>query len=107
MTHSDELRARWRGLLAEQEQSGLSGAAFCRERHISIKSFGYRRKRLSENSSPGSQWLTVTADPSPVPGVLARHPRILTLQIGIVGVEIASGFDPVLLRDVVLALEMR
>jgi len=107
MSFSEDLHAKWLGLLTEQEQSGLSGAAFCRERNLSIKSFGYWRKRLSEKSAQGSQWLTVTADPSPVPGVLARHPRTLTLQIGIVGVEIASGFDPVLLRDVVLALEMR
>ena len=107
MSFSEPLRAKWRGLLTEQEQSGLSGAAFCRERNLSIKSFGYWRKRLSEKSAANSQWLAVTADPSPVHGVLARHSRTLTLQIGIVSVDIASGFDRELLRDVVRALEMR
>lgn len=46
---ADELKAEhWRGVVAEQEASGLSVAAFCRERTIPAWKFHYWRKRLRE-----------------------------------------------------------
>jgi len=41
-----ETVARWRRLVREQAESGLSGAGFCRERALCRKSFYSWRKRL-------------------------------------------------------------
>ena len=40
--------ARWRELIAEQAGSGLSAAAFCRERGLSSSTFYYWRRRIRE-----------------------------------------------------------
>lgn len=37
---------QWRALFIEHEQSGLSAAAFCRERGLEPKYFSLRRKQL-------------------------------------------------------------
>ncbi len=52
---ADELKAEhWRRVVAEQEASRLSAAAFCRERTIPAWKFHYWRKRLrGEASVPG------------------------------------------------------
>lgn len=51
-------RAKWRAVVGEQEQSGLSVAAFCRERGVKIgqsfawkKQVGIRFSRISQLSS--------------------------------------------------------
>jgi transposase-like protein len=44
----EERRGFWRRLVAQQEQSGLSVRAFCRQHHAKEHSFYQWRKRLSE-----------------------------------------------------------
>lgn len=43
-----EAWARWRGLISEQDQSGKSVAAFCRERGLHAGQFYGWRKRLRQ-----------------------------------------------------------
>jgi hypothetical protein len=40
--------AKWRDLVSEQEQSGQSVAAFCRDRELAGSQFIYWKKRLRE-----------------------------------------------------------
>ena len=49
----------WRGVVAEQEASGLSAAAFCRERAIPAWKFHYWRKRLREEASGHGEFAMV------------------------------------------------
>jgi hypothetical protein len=108
MSLSDDRCALWRGLLSEQKSSGLSAAAFCRDRALSIKCFGYWRKRLSVKPAPAPQWVALVparASVCPPPSVERSEP--LTLRIGIVSVDVCSGFDRRLLREIVGALETR
>jgi hypothetical protein len=44
----EERRQLWRNLIAEQEQSGLSVRAFCKQHRTSEHSFYQWRKRLAE-----------------------------------------------------------
>jgi hypothetical protein len=53
----EELRERWAVLLAQWQQSGQSGRAFCRERGLAYAQWLYWRRRLA-----------VVADQSAVPG---------------------------------------
>ena len=40
-------KEEWQALIAEQAQSGLTAAAFCRDRGVNAKYFCLRRKQLS------------------------------------------------------------
>jgi len=46
--------AQWHALFSEQVASGLSGAAFCKERKLCPKYFSLRRKQLSGEKSEAS-----------------------------------------------------
>ena len=43
---------KWRSLVSEQQESGQSGAAFCRARGLSESLFYYWKKRLREAATP-------------------------------------------------------
>ena len=45
-------QVKWRSLVAEQEASGQSVAAFCRTREVPESLFYYWRKRLREAAAP-------------------------------------------------------
>ena len=45
-------QAKWRSLVSEQEASGQSIAAFCREREMHASLFHYWKKRLQETATP-------------------------------------------------------
>jgi len=45
----------WLVLFAEHEASGLSAAAFCRERGLCPKYFSLRRRQLHDRSAVGAQ----------------------------------------------------
>jgi hypothetical protein len=48
-------RKQWQALVDEQHQSGLSGAAFCREHGVGYISFCKWRKRLAEAPSDAAE----------------------------------------------------
>jgi hypothetical protein len=50
--HREEVRAKWRELLSEQEQSGESAAAFCRGRALCTRQFYYWKKQSQRGASP-------------------------------------------------------
>lgn len=43
---NDEKRAQWAALIQEQETSGLSRQAFCKERDLNFSNFSYYQNRL-------------------------------------------------------------
>ncbi len=108
MSISEDRRALWRGVLNDHKSSGVSAAAFCRDRGISIKSFGYWRKRLSDRPASARKWVALVPEQTSVWQTPVGKPAAaLTLRIGIVSVDVASGFDQGLLREIVGALETR
>jgi hypothetical protein len=44
----EQALAKWRDLVSEQEQSGQSAAAFCRDRELAGSQFIYWKRRLRE-----------------------------------------------------------
>jgi len=46
-----ERTAHWRSLVNKQIESGLTGAAFCREHQINRERFYYWRRRLKNGES--------------------------------------------------------
>ena len=51
-SRQEERREVWRPKIAQQEQSGQSIRAFCKEQRVSEPSFYYWRQRLREEKTP-------------------------------------------------------
>src|SRR5262244_2540672 len=52
MNQREEVRARWRNLVSEQEESGERVAAFCLGRGLPRRQFYYWKKQLRRTASP-------------------------------------------------------
>lgn len=91
MTIAEERRAKWAGVVAAQQASGLSILEWCSQHGVSEGTFYYWRKRLAEVPSGAPQWVEV-AD--------VESADSLTLRVGRVAIEVTSGFNPRLLAAV-------
>jgi hypothetical protein len=98
-SHEDRVRY-WTELVSEQKQSGLSVQDFCRERQISIHSYRGWRTRLNKEPSPSGEWLTLKSQSR------TSAETAITIRIGAAHIDVSTGFDPQLLRDIVAALQM-
>jgi hypothetical protein len=99
MTRTERV-AYWRGLVAQQSESGLKAAAFCREHQINLHLFyrwrhRFRDKQLTSESA-GFFELVPCAQQVQYPGSGIRIRLGNTLSI-----EVERGFDPVTLRAVI------
>jgi hypothetical protein len=96
MTKKERL-AYWQGIIDEYRDSGLSGAAFCREHNINPGRFYHWRRRLQDDDlqEAGGFFELVPCAPS-------NHKATVHVQLpnGIV-IEVGRGFDPVTLRGVI------
>lgn len=98
----DNLDDLWRQRLADLSQSGLSVRQWCEHNGVSKSTYGYWRRKLAEANSTQSEgrgWITVAHDRS-----APTASRGLTVRIAGAAIDVETGFDPSLLRAVVLAL---
>ena len=115
MSSHQERVEHWACLIADQQSSGLSMAAWCRSQSIAFSTFDYWRRQVSpvpktknpssaQKSNTAPEWLSVSiaSDRSG-----ARLPDVLSLRVGKVAVDVAPGFDSTLLADVLCVLEAR
>lgn len=101
-----EAWAKWRAVVGEQEQSGQSAAAFCRERGLRSGQFFAWKKRLRDREA--AKFVAVSV----APVAEARKPA-LGVPSGAIEVRLASGrslvvepgFDAHHLRALLLVLE--
>jgi hypothetical protein len=100
-----EVQSRWRGLIAEQGESGETVEAFCRERGLTTSQFYTWRKRL--RGSVAGRFLEVQlAKPAARPAPTKWGAIEIRLAGGYC-VLVEPGFDADHLRAVVAALETR
>ena len=103
MTH-ELLAACWGERLAECARSGMSVTRWCADHAVSTKSFYYWRRKLKATASPHPQeapnWLALSVGASSV-----LRESSLTVRIGSASIDVTTGFDPKLLRQIALALE--
>ena len=104
---AEEERAElWRKRLDDIVHSDLTIEKWCEQNGTTVRQYGYWRKRLGytqvKRRIPPPNWVAVPPqEPHPAPA--ASVP--LTLRIAGAAIEVSPGFDPVLLRAVVAALE--
>ncbi|MGO8670943.1 MAG: IS66 family insertion sequence element accessory protein TnpA [Capsulimonadaceae bacterium] len=106
MSSREERLAEWQELLDDQPKSGMSVKEWCASEGISTQTYYYWRKQLRDSSpaiAPAPSWLPLPValeEPSSVS-------RVLTLRVGQVSLDVAAGFDAVLLSSVLAVLEAR
>jgi hypothetical protein len=94
-------RRQWERRIAGWRASGLSMAAYCRQRGLSYWMFVRWRQRLEQTTTPaGALTLIPVLSPKPSGGAIT-----IRLPDGI-GIEVAPGFDDGVLSAVVRALRV-
>lgn len=97
--NAEALRQVWAQRVAAFYASGLSGAQWCAQEHLSPDQLSYWKRKFArpEAIASGATWLPVPlASESPDPRMAVR--------VGAVVIEVQPGFAPDLLRAVVEAL---
>lgn len=99
---SPELLDLWRERVAAMQQSGTSAKHWCEQNGISPNLFYYWKHHLSRvhNDVPKTDWLPAVVTEQ----ITERGQDSINLRVAGVVIEVSSGFNPGLLRAVVLAL---
>ncbi len=92
-----ERRDYWRTLVEKHAESGMSGAAFCKEEQINSQLFYTWRRRFRHDSSTGEFIRLLPASKT------ARSGIRINLDHGI-SLEVERGFDALTLREIIDAL---
>jgi hypothetical protein len=110
MNAKEQRRQDWHTRIEAYRASGLTMKAWCYANHCSVeqlKYWLYKIKRVSSSATPDPKTspvqfvpLATTVDP---PGNVSPAPSLI-LHIGEASIELHSGFDPMLLREVIHAL---
>ena len=91
----EQALAKWRVLVAEQEQSGQSVAAFCQNRELAQSQLTYWKRRLRETQ--GAPFVEVQlAQPGAEPRVKARALGSTTIEVRLKNgrsLMVAASFD--------------
>jgi transposase-like protein len=93
-----ELERQWRGLIEDQFRSGLTIAAFCEDRQVSVSSFHYWKRELKRRDGgrpTGSVRPRKSREPSdfmPV-SIIATATAVIEIEVANAIVRVRRGFD--------------
>lgn len=100
----DELYKTWETRIADFRASGQTARAWCTKLDLNLHTLRYWLRKFPQPSSCEStesiRWLSVELDQAS-----ANDSSLLTVQIGTARIEVRPGFNPVLLKQVVNALQ--
>ena len=99
----EEKHRYWQGHISSWRESNLSQAEYCRRKSLSIKTFGYWKRKKSKPESESVKFFPlVLQKPKEQPGTSSLE---LTLQDKRFSIEIRDDFSPALLKRVIVSLE--
>jgi hypothetical protein len=108
VTSKEQHRQQWAERIANFRASGLTMAAWSAENQVSVDQLKYwlykvKKSSPTDPSSSSSGWVpfAVTSTSSDSSGA-----SLLVVRVGPAAIELRPGFDPVLLREVVEALQI-
>lgn len=103
----EQRRQAWIARITDYKSSGFTMLAWCTANHFKLDQLKYWLRKTKEASpsvsaTPSTRWmpLTVVSQPDTIVSTSS-----LVVRIGQASVELRAGFDPQLLREIVLALE--
>lgn len=97
----EAVRRKWRELIAEQERSGGTVAAFCRERRLCAPNFFWWKRKLRDEAERTPGFIELAVRPEPAAATMEMRlagGRVLVLR---------PGLDLAWVRAVAEALEAR
>ena len=94
--------AEWQKIIERQEQSGLTGVAFCLQEGIYAKTFYRQRKLLRRKGLVADTKPFIQVQPKPVPA-MSIQPGIV-LQYRDSRLQISAGTEPLWLAQLMKAL---
>ena len=94
--------AEWEKIIQQQEQSGLTGVAFCLQEEIYAKTFYRQRKLLRRKGLVAKPSRFIQVQPEPVQGI-PIHP-VMVLQYRDSRLQMPAGAEPVWLAQLMKAL---
>ena len=97
-------RAHWNHHIESWRASGLAQREYCRQHHLSYYQFGYWKKRLVQ-SETGSKFFPLNLVPSTSKRPSQPGCPLRLILAGGFTIEIEPGFDPHLLRQLIIALQ--
>lgn len=103
----EQERAKWRDLVAEQEQSGQSVAAFCRDRELAQTQVTYWKRRVRETRRAPFVEVQL-AQPGAEPRAQARGSGSTTIEVRLKNgrsLMVAARFDVRHLRALLAVVE--
>jgi hypothetical protein len=109
MNAREQLRQDWAARIADYKASGLTMAAWCTANQFTkdqLKYWLYKAKNVSSSvptsstPPPPARWLPLTVADQDAPPSASS----LVVRVGQASIELRTGFDPRLLREVVQAL---
>ena len=95
-------KAEWRNVIERQEQSGLTGVAFCLQEGIYAKTFYRQRKMLRRKGLVAKSNPFIQVQPKPSP-TLPNQPGIV-LQYRDSRLQMPAGADPMWLAQLMQTL---
>ncbi len=94
----------WQQHIEDWETSGMTQVIYCQQHAISLASFGYWRTRL-KRVQPDKNDQEIETRFLPVQLMSSQHDPLLTLRTAQnVSIDVAGGFDPQLLKEVLQVL---
>ena len=90
----------WKTHIESWQQSNLSQAEYCRRNNLSIKSFGYRKRRILRSPEQSLSFVPVTIQAEPVTTFSLQLVLLNGLKI-----EVTDDFNPVLLKKLIRTAE--
>ena len=97
MISREERVSNWRSLVDKHTESGMSGAAFCKQERINPQRFYFWRRRF-DCDSPNNGFIRLVPTSKATPSGIR-----IVLDHGMC-IEVDRGFDPLTLKEVIHAL---
>ncbi|WP_159888746.1 IS66 family insertion sequence element accessory protein TnpA [Paenibacillus puerhi] len=105
MSNKEQRRKEWSGRIAAYKASGRTMATWCAANGCTMDQLKYWLRKTKKNPLPAE---APVYSPRFVPLTVIGQPEApssLVVRVGQASIELQSGFDPGLLRSIVLALE--
>jgi hypothetical protein len=99
---NEDVLGKWRPVVRDQQQSGLSARAFCEKHGHVIHQFNYWKDKIRK-ARPELRFAPVVSKKAPGPTQQVLSARIM-VEVGKARIEVRQGFDRGLLRQVLAVL---
>ncbi|TFE26252.1 IS66 family insertion sequence element accessory protein TnpA [Cohnella luojiensis] len=101
----EDVQKKWEARVAACHASGEKVSRWCQANHVDRRQFYSWKKRLSGSSEVSKARKPTTFIPLPVAMEEMDQSSCLRIKLGAAVIEVDAGFNPVLLREVLKALE--